>query len=198
MALARRPDLEQARLRRTVAGEGMRNAEAARGARTSLSASSFAQTPVADPEGLIDKFDPIYGYAMTLSVRFNLFDAGAASAAVQEAQESVHQADIRLAETEADLRLQVERAFHLLRSSTASIETARMGLEAARQGLKSARLRRDANLSTQTELIEAENDLQRAESNLARAVIDSNRAISALESLTLAGTPPPESLLPGE
>ena len=185
-ALTKRPDLAQQRLRAELADRQVAVARAGGGLRTTLSADTDLSTMLQTSDGSPTIFQQAfsYGYRVLGTLQYPLFNNGAVDNAVKQAEANRLGADLSVADLIADVRLRVERAYFLFESSRQNVETSALELESAKIGLRSARDRFNAGVGTQTEVIDAENDLKRAEGNRVRALLDHNRAIATLRSLT--------------
>jgi outer membrane protein TolC len=187
VALAKRPDLAQQRLRTEVADRQVALARAGGALRTTLSADTDLSTMLQTSDGSPTIFQQAYsyGYRIVGTLQYPLFNNGAVDNAVRQAEANRQSAELRLADAIADVRLRVERAYFLFESSRQNVETSALELESAKIGMRSARDRFNAGVGTQTEVIDAENDLKRAEGNRVRALLDHNRSVATLRSLTL-------------
>lgn len=105
--------------------------------------------------------------ALVLSIP--LYDGGVAHARTEQAKEAVTQLSRGLEQSERDVTLQVEEAFHQLQDSWIAIGVAQESVRQADEALRVAVLRYENGISTNTELLDTQATRSQARFDLATA-----------------------------
>lgn len=121
------------------------------------------------------------GYAAGVRIQWNLFDGGAANAAASQEEINIKIAETRFVDTRNQIRLEVEKAFKILKANAKNLQTSNFALEKALISLEMARFRFRAGVGTQLEVNTAETELTQAEGNRVKAILNYNRAFAALK-----------------
>ena len=112
---------------------------------------------------------------------WTLYDGGAATAQVEQANAAAEIAVSELANQQDQIRLSVETAYLSVQSATEQIAAAEVGVVSAEEGLSLAQLRFQSGVGIQLEVLEAQSDLTDAQSTLAQATTAYNQSIVELE-----------------
>lgn len=119
-----------------------------------------------------------------LSVRWNVFDGGAARAQYRQAKQQAQENGYRFAKTRDDVRFQVEQSFYDLGRSNRNIQTTSREVVSSREALRLSRLRFQAGVSTQREVVDSQRDLTQAEVRYSQALADYNINLAELQRRT--------------
>ena len=119
-----------------------------------------------------------------LSVRWNVFDGGAARAQYRQAKQQAQENGYRFAKTRDDVRFQVEQSFYDLGRANRNIQTTSREVISSREALRLSRLRFQAGVSTQREVVDSQRDLTQAEVRYSQALADYNTNLAELERRT--------------
>jgi OMF family outer membrane factor len=119
-----------------------------------------------------------------LSVRWNIFDGGAARAQYRQGKQKAQESAFRFADTRDNVRFEVEQSFYSLGRSNRNIQTTSREVVSARESLRLSRLRFQAGVSTQREVVDSQRDLTQAEVRYAEALELYNRNLAELRRRT--------------
>jgi outer membrane protein TolC len=169
-----RPDLRQSRLQTTLAETRSESARAAMLPQVILHAGFEA-----DRQQFVNRGGTNWLAAATL--RWNLFNGGADKARIEQAASGVGRARALGTQAEAQVRLQVRRAWADLRSATERIEVAEGAVAIAEESLRITKNRFDAGLATVTDLLRTETALLEVRDRRLAAVYDQRLAAVNLE-----------------
>lgn len=174
-----RAELSQQRLEQTIQQNTARLASAELSPELSLSTGyDFSNSSV-------DTSDSTYSWAdganISLDLSWTLYDGGAATAQVEQANAAAEIAVSELANQQDQIRLSVETAYLSVQSATEQIAAAEVGVVSAEEGLSLAQLRFQSGVGIQLEVLEAQSDLTDAQSTLAQATTAYNQSIVELE-----------------
>ncbi len=128
-----------------------------------------------------DSFDTSDTYSAGLTLQWQLFDGGAASAGARQAEKGAEIAETSFANERNEIRFAVEQAFFQLKSNQSNIGTATKEVELAEESLRLARLRFQAGVGTQTDVIEAQTQLTTARGDLLSSITDYNLSYVSLQ-----------------
>ena len=187
-AFKNRAELEQFLLQRDIGAEQRQIALSAVRPRV----AAFASYGVGDD--FEDSFDTSDLYSVGLSLKWRLFDGGAAKAGAKQAEQDIKIAEIQFANQRNQIRFAVEQAYFGLESNFKNMSTATQEVDLAEESLRMARMRFNSGVGTQTEVIDAQTDLTTARGNLLTSIIDYNqsyidlkRQISNIDNTDLSG-----------
>ena len=187
-AFKNRAELEQFLLQRDIGAEQRQIALSAVRPRV----AAFASYGVGDD--FEDSFDTSDLYSVGLSLKWRLFDGGAAKAGAKQAEQDIEIAEVRFANQRNQIRFAVEQAYFGLESNFKNMSTATQEVDLAEESLRMARMRFNSGVGTQTEVIDAQTDLTTARGNLLTSIIDYNqsyidlkRQISNIDNTDLSG-----------
>jgi len=178
LAYKNRAELEQQLVQRDIGEQSRRIAVAAVRPQASLSASYNILGILNDGLG------PAGGLSLGATLRWNLFDGGAARARSEQAKKNIAIAETRFADQRNQVRFEVEQAFFNLNANAQNIQTASFALQQAEESLRLARLRFQAGVGTQTDVINQQTALTNARVNRLTAILDYNRALANLQRAT--------------
>ncbi len=128
------------------------------------------------------------------SLRWNIFNGGADKARIDEAEYGLSRARALTNQADAQIRLQVRRAWADVRSSTQRIEVAQGAVAMAEESLRITKNRFEAGLATVTDLLRTETALLEARDHHLAAVYDQRVAAVNLELAAGRLTPASEVL----
>lgn len=175
-----RPEIAEAEAQVTAAQRGMLFAR--RSSLPSLSLSlNYVNTPRAT--GFTRKNQGV----ATLGISVPVFDAGLASARVEEARADVATAQINRRQTSDAVRVDIQQAYVALLQARDRVAAANVELVQAQEAYRLARTRYNAGTSTQVttspelELSSAQTSLTQAQSNQVNALYDYNNAKAQLD-----------------
>ncbi|EDY37542.1 outer membrane efflux protein [Cyanobium sp. PCC 7001] len=140
-----------------------------------------------------------YDTSVGLSLRWRLFDGGAAAANARQNRQLAQENTFRFAERRDAIRQEVEQSFYNLDKNNRNITTTAREVISARESLRLARLRFQAGVTTQREVVDNQRDLTQAEVRYADAITEYNvnlaelRRTTGLDQIT---TCPAQSLSP--
>lgn len=120
------------------------------------------------------------------SLRWNLFNGGADKARIDEAAYGLQRARAIETQANAQVRLQVRRAYADLGSATQRIEVAQAAVSMAEESLRITKNRFEAGLSNVTDLLRTETSLLEARNRRLSAVYD--QRVAAVNLALAAGT----------
>ncbi|MEN9245614.1 MAG: TolC family protein [Thermostichales cyanobacterium SRBZ-1_bins_19] len=130
-----------------------------------------------------------------------LLDGGGRDAAVTAAQEGVRIAELTLAQTLQEVRLQVANAYYALQSADANVAVRAAAVTNAEASLRDAQAQERAGISTRFEVLQAETSLANNRQQLLRAQNEQRLARRALASLLNYALPTDvtatDAILPG-
>ncbi len=174
-AYRNRAELEQQLVQREIAGQQRRRALSTLGPQVSLF-GNYSQTNTLNRD---TGFNENYSFGARLSI--NLFDGGVARAQARQQEINAQIAETQFADTQDNVRLQVEQAFLQLQSNRENIQSTALGLQTAREALRLARLRFQAGVGTQSDVLSSQTALTRAEVNQLNAILGYNRSLVSLQ-----------------
>lgn len=144
-----RPELDLSRLRISSAQTGAALARAAW-----LPQVNFRAGFEADRQRFVTRAG--VNWMAGVSLRWTIFDGGAARARIRAAAESTHSAESAAKATEQQINLEVAQAGTMLEAAQARIATAQASIDAATESLRITRDRYGAGLATITDLLRTE------------------------------------------
>ncbi|HEX8985178.1 MAG TPA: TolC family protein [Bryobacteraceae bacterium] len=169
-----RPDLRQSRLQTSLAETQSESARAAMLPQVILHAGFEA-----DRQRFVNRGGANWLAAATL--RWNIFNGGADKARIEQAASGLGRARALGTQAEAQVRLQVRRAWADLRSATERIGVAEGAVTMAEESLRITKNRFDAGLATVTDLLRTETALLEVRDRRLAAVYDQRLAAVNLE-----------------
>jgi outer membrane protein TolC len=119
-------------------------------------------------------------FALTGSLKFNIFDGGRIKADVLEADAAIKQRKDELADLRGQIDFQIRTALLDLKSAADQVDVARGNLDLANQTLTQARDRFAAGVTDNIEVVQAQESVASANQNLINAVYAHNLAKVAL------------------
>jgi outer membrane protein TolC len=177
-AFQNRPELQQQLAQRQIYEQQGRKALSALGPQLSLSGSYSLLDRYKDGVGVAD------GYSVGVQASLNLFDGGVAIAQAAQSRANIVIAETQFASQRDQIRFNVEQYYSQLKSNLENVQTSTLALEQAKESLRLSRIKFQAGVGTQTDVISTQNDLTRAEGNRVTAILDYNRALANLQSLS--------------
>jgi outer membrane protein len=163
-ALAKRPDLEQARY-----GEKMAEEEVSKNKAAHLPSVNLLGNYQINSEDFNDSAE---SYGVGAMVRFNLFSGYSLQAKVEEARSGLRHAQAMARRMEIAVTVETKQAFLQAQSSWQRIQVAQAAVSQAEEGLRIIRNRYENGLYTIVNLLDAEVALQQARTNYVRALHD--------------------------
>ncbi len=174
-AFKNRAELEQFLLQKEI------NEEQRTIALSSIRPTVSANASYSANEDFEDDFDISDTYSAGITLQWQLFDGGAASAGARQAEKGAEIAETSFANERNEIRFAVEQAFFQLKSNQSNIGTATKEVELAEESLRLARLRFQAGVGTQTDVIEAQTQLTTARGDLLSSITDYNLSYVSLQ-----------------
>ncbi len=174
-AFKNRAELEQFLLQKEISEE--QRTIALSSIRPTVSANASYSTN----DDFEDDFDISDQYSAGITLQWQLFDGGAASAGARQAEKGAEIAETSFANERNEIRFAVEQAFFQLKSNQSNIGTATKEVELAEESLRLARLRFQAGVGTQTDVIEAQTQLTTARGDLLSSITDYNLSYVSLQ-----------------
>jgi outer membrane protein TolC len=167
-ALARDRDAVAAQLLPKLSFVGQAGAGGAQTSQWSITGDCCGTTviPILNSSG--------YDWAVGLTVRWLLFDAGSTAAEVRSLARQAEAQAQRYAAQRNDIRLRLEQAFFEHEASLAKLASARRGVAASLEGFRDARLRYQSGLSDETTLSLTQDRLVQSLVRRLNATIDVN------------------------
>ncbi|MDI6870440.1 MAG: TolC family protein [Bacillota bacterium] len=171
-ALARRPELVALR-------------HSAEAARAGIAAAQAQRRPTVAPALVFnwqgsEVGDLDQSWSFTVSASWNLFDAGAAAARIDQAKAGLAEVEQTLRRVEDGIRLEVRQAYQAVREAEEAIPVALANREQARENLELVRLRYEAGLATPVEVTDAQVLLAQADTGYVQAINDHLVALARL------------------
>ncbi len=174
-AFKNRAELEQFLLQKEI------NEEQRTIALSSIRPTVSANASYSANDDFEDDFDISDQYSAGITLQWQLFDGGAASAGARQAEKGAEIAETSFANERNEIRFAVEQAFFQLKSNQSNIGTATKEVELAEESLRLARLRFQAGVGTQTDVIEAQTQLTTARGDLLSSITDYNLSYVSLQ-----------------
>jgi outer membrane protein TolC len=183
-AINGRPELRQAHLASDLAREQSALARAALFPQVAVRAAFEA-----DRQEFIRKGGANWFIGATL--RWNLFNGNSDRSRMNEASHALAASEAQARRTEAGVRLEVLRAWSMLRAADERVRVASAAVDMAQESLRITKNRYDAGMSTVTELLRNETALTDVRTRRIAAVFEQRLAAAALE--LASGTLSPDS-----
>jgi outer membrane protein TolC len=177
-ALARRPELAEARSLLAGAEAGLGSAQGLRYPSIDGSLGYFFETP-GWPDNLnqIGNFD---NWSLQLTMSVPIFDGFNAKGQIRQAEARKLQANYQLRDQELKISVEVEEVLQAISLSRERIDVARDGLAAAAEDLKLSQEKYNVGSATVLELIDAQVNHVRAQSDYVSALADAHVAVVQL------------------
>ena len=173
-AFKNRAELEQILLQREV------NQEQQTIARSQTRPTIAAAANYSLNDDFEDDFDIVDQYSVGLNLQWRLYDGGAASAGVRQAEKEAEINETQFARTRNQIRLAVESAYLQLISNQRNIGAAGEEIELAEESLRMARLKFQEGIGTQTDVIDAQTQLTVTRDRFLSAIINYNQSYADL------------------
>jgi outer membrane protein TolC len=172
-ALAKRPELRQAAIRRSQARTGGSLARAALWPQVAVQG-------IAEANGATFA-DRSSAWTVGFQVRWNVFAGGADKARVDEAAANQRRADAEIEQLETAVRLEVRTAVATYRSAIDRELVSRRMVEQALESQRIIRDRYEAGLAPASDVLRAAELLARAEAGRTAAIVDAHVTAAALD-----------------
>lgn len=120
------------------------------------------------------------GYAVGVTLQWDLFDGGAAAAQARQQALNMDIAAEQFRQLKQQIRFEVTQHYTNLQTNQQAYEIAVTALKRAEQALQFSRVRFQAGVGTQTDVLRAESNLTQARNNLTQAIVAYNQALANL------------------
>jgi outer membrane protein len=179
-ALARRPELGQAKKLSEVSTEEIKIAKA--GYQPEL--SGFGTYRIYDSNFSDNIDNTVNGWLVGVRASWPLFDGMLTKGKVAQARAKRSQADFDVADTRRSIELEVRQSYSDYIQSLELLEAQKKTVEQAEESIRLAEARYKAGTGTQLDVLSAQTALTEARANEAQALYDYNVAIASLERAT--------------